>query len=237
MVKKTAKLKAGIKPSIAKNKKSVGERVATSKKLSADLFSAKGVKVGKFSLPSQLFGQKPNKILLAQAVRVYLSNQRQARAKTKSRGEVITSKRKIYRQKGTGGARHGSRNAPIFVGGGIAHGPHGVENYSLSMSKKMGKKALISALSARGEQQQVLVLDMDKVETKTGIVAKVLFKITDNRKLTFVYAKKELYRALRNIADVNSVYVGNLTAYDALIGKSLLMTPLSIEELSTRILK
>lgn len=78
-------------------------------------------------MPVAIFGGRFNDALVAQATRVFLSNQRRAKAKTKQRGEISGSTRKIWRQKGTGRARHGDRYAPIFVGGGVAHGPTGKE--------------------------------------------------------------------------------------------------------------
>src|SRR5207248_616028 len=95
---------------------------------------------GKVSLPKEIFAETVNKKLLAQAVRVYLANKRQGNASTKTRGEVEGSTRKIYRQKGTGNARHGSIRAPIFVKGGIVHGPR-PRDFSLGLSKKMRRKA------------------------------------------------------------------------------------------------
>ena len=89
---------------------------------SLDVYSTSGKKTSTTSVKKKFFEAKINSSLMAQAIRVYLSNQRQAPAKTKSRGEVKVTKKKVWRQKGTGRARHGSRNAPIFVGGGKAHG-------------------------------------------------------------------------------------------------------------------
>ena len=89
------------------------------------LVNTSGKKVKSLKVSGKIFGAKVNPSLVNQAVRVYLSNQRQASARTKSRGEVKVTKAKIWRQKGTGRARHGSRNAPIFVGGAKAHGPTG----------------------------------------------------------------------------------------------------------------
>ena len=114
---------------------------------SLDVYSTSGKKTSTTSVKKKFFEAKINSSLMAQAIRVYLSNQRQAPAKTKSRGEVKVTKKKVWRQKGTGRARHGSRNAPIFVGGGKAHGPSGTQNYKLKMSKKMKKASLFSALS------------------------------------------------------------------------------------------
>jgi large subunit ribosomal protein L4 len=98
-----------------------------------------GASMGNMTLPEAVFGAKPNKALIAQAVRVYLANQRQGNASTKTRGEVIGTTKKIYRQKGTGRARHGAAKAPIFVGGGIAHGPH-PHDFSMDFPKKMKQK-------------------------------------------------------------------------------------------------
>src|SRR5579885_383385 len=122
---------------------------------------------GKVSLPHVIFGEKVNKQLLAQAVRVYLANKRQGTVSTKTRGEVDGSTRKIYRQKGTGRARHGSVRAPIFVHGGVVHGPK-PRDYSLNLPKKMRRKALFSALSAKLQDGQIkVVAGFEKLEPKT----------------------------------------------------------------------
>src|SRR5260221_7335072 len=98
-------------------------------------------------ITSVLFDAASSASTVAQAVRVYLGNQRQGTAKVKTRGEVERTKKKWYKQKGTGGARHGARSAPIFVGGGVSHGPTGTTDWSLKMSKPMRKVALRTALS------------------------------------------------------------------------------------------
>src|SRR5664280_2511271 len=91
--------------------------------LKLSVFNTSGKVLESISLPKEIFGVDINKQIMTQAVRVYLANQRRGTVKTKSRGEVKISTRKIYRQKGTGRARHGAASAPIFVGGGIAFGP------------------------------------------------------------------------------------------------------------------
>src|SRR3989338_11153263 len=101
--------------------------------LTAQVFQPEGGKSGTINLPEQLFAAKVNPQLMAQAVRVFLSNQRKAHAKSKTRGEIIRTTRKWYRQKGTGRARHGAQSAPLFVGGAKAHGPRGHQNYQLDM--------------------------------------------------------------------------------------------------------
>src|SRR3989344_4194294 len=92
------------------------------------VFDHKGTKLTSMTVADGLFAAKINQALMDQAVRVYLSSQRRGLAKSKRRGEVKVTKAKVWRQKGTGRARHGSRNAPVFVGGGKAHGPTGEQN-------------------------------------------------------------------------------------------------------------
>src|SRR3989338_3509182 len=123
------------------------------------------------SLPSVFFAKKPNLTLLSQAVRVYLSNQRTAQAKTQTRAEVNRTTKKIYKQKGTGGARHGSRKAPIYVGGGVAHGPRGMQNYKMSLSSPLKKLALSVALSAKFVKKEISVADVEKIEAKSKSLA------------------------------------------------------------------
>jgi len=120
---KTVVKKAAGKPVVKKSSVAPKPRVVRSTGLRADVYNTQGRVVSKVSLPKEVFGAKVNDNLMAQAVRVYLANQRMGTASTKNRGEITGSTKKIWRQKGTGRARHGSRKAPIFVGGGVAFGP------------------------------------------------------------------------------------------------------------------
>src|SRR5471030_1547190 len=106
-------------------------------------------KTTSMSVNDAVFAAVINPELIAQAVRVYMSNQRQGSSKVKTRAEVARTKKKWFKQKGTGNARHGARTPNIFVGGGVAHGPNGMQNWSLKLSATMKKAALISALSAQ----------------------------------------------------------------------------------------
>ena len=142
---------------------------------SLNVYNTKAKKIGRVQLPKEIFEAKINKILMAQAVRVYLANQRKARAKTKDRSQVRGSGRKIYRQKGTGRARHADRYAPIFVGGGRAHGPQGLSPRHLKMPKKMRRLALFSALTSQLKEKKITVIDdLTKIEPKTKEMAKIL---------------------------------------------------------------
>lgn len=208
-------------------------------KLSAPMFDSKGAKAGSMSLPKEIFGAKINKPLMAQAVRVYLANQRQGNASTLTRGEVTGSTKKIYRQKGTGNARHGGKRAPIFVKGGVAHGPH-PKDYNLSLPKKMRKAALISALSLRAKDGEIKVLSgLSKMEPKTKNMANLFKKITEenkNKKILLVTSASpkdlgNVYKAGRNIENVQILSANLLNTYEVLKYKNLLFMKESIEVL------
>ncbi len=117
-----------------------------------------GENVGEVALPDEIFGIEPNLSVMHQALVRQLANRRLGTHKTKTRGEVNRTKAKWFRQKGTGHARHGSRNAPIFVGGGISHGPQ-PRTYTQKMPRKMHRLALRSALSAKAADARIIVLD------------------------------------------------------------------------------
>jgi large subunit ribosomal protein L4 len=131
VVVKTMKNRSGLH---VKNPRRVESKEANAS-VKVAIVDVSGASKGNMTLPAEIFGVIPNKALLAQAVRVYLANQRQGNASTQTRGEVVGSTRKIYRQKGTGRARHGAIKAPIFVGGGVAHGPH-PHDFGLDFPKK-----------------------------------------------------------------------------------------------------
>lgn len=122
-----------------------------------NVYSQNGTKKTSINMPKDLI-EKENRTLLAQAIRVYESGKHPGLSKVKTRGEVRASKRKIYRQKGTGQARHGAKSAPIFVGGGKAHGPKGVKRV-LSLPRKMRQKALKIALSMKAGEKRLVVID------------------------------------------------------------------------------
>jgi large subunit ribosomal protein L4 len=122
------------------------------------MYNVKGKKVGEVELRSDIFEAPVNVQLMHQAFVRQMANARQGTHSTKSRGEVNRTKAKLYRQKGTGKARHGSKNANLFVGGGIAHGPK-PRKYIKNMPRKMRRAALRSALSAKVAEDQLVVVD------------------------------------------------------------------------------
>ncbi len=196
-------------------------------------FSTAGVKLTSLKAPDKIFKAKINPALMAQAVRVYLSNRRQASAQSKSRNEIKVTHAKVWRQKGTGRARHGSRNAPIFVGGAKAHGPSGRQNYYLKLSKKQRQASLFSALSLKFKEGNILALEgLDKLELKTKKFDQVIDKLKlDKKNLLLLLEKGELplARGMRNLPFMAADLVTNLTTYTALRARTLIFTRESLK--------
>lgn len=207
------------------------------------VYNTSGKKTGRVTLPKEIFSQKPSKRLMAQAARVFLSNQRQGGAKTKTRGERRGSTRKIYRQKGTGQARHGSIRAPIFKKGGRSHGPTGKENFKLKLSKKMRRKALFSALSSKLAEKEILVISgLEKIEPKTREMVRVLKNLklkVGKEKLSLVISEKleNISRASRNIQKIQLLKASQLNTYEVLDNQWLLILKPSIKVIKETFLK
>lgn len=205
-------------------KKTVKPAVKTAG-LNVPVYALSGEKKGTISLPKEIFGIKVNNTLMAQAVRVYLVNQRQGTASTKTRGEVRASTRKIYRQKGTGRARHGAITAPIFVGGGIAFGPR-PRNFELKMSKQMRRKALLSALSQKFSEDRIRIVDVAGSTGKTREIYGMLRKLDlvnkkDEGKVLFVASGDLAKRAAGNIGAVEVYPAASINTYTVLNNKHL----------------
>ena len=205
--------------------------------LSVPVYSLAGKSTSTLSLPKEFFGVKVNEKLLAQAVRVYSTNQKSLPGSTKTRGGVRGSTIKIWKQKGTGRARHGARTAPIFVGGGIAFGPK-PRNIRLDMPKKMKRLALISALSAKLNDKQILaVTGLEKATGKTKEIAKLVNSLDKkNTSILIVTAGKmdNVVRAVRNIPEVDILPVNQANAYEALRHKLLVITKDTVDALSAK---
>jgi len=194
-----------------------------------------GNKKETITVSGKIFAAKVSPRLMNQAIRVYLANQRIVSAQTKSRGEIKVSKRKIYRQKGTGRARHGSRNAPIFVGGGKAHGPTGKQNYKLKIAKKMKRLSLFSALTSRFQDNDIIVVTgLGKIRPKTKNMVKFLKKVKqENKKIILILAEPviNLARASTNLSGLNIVIAQNLNTYQVLNAATLIFTKKAIKSL------
>lgn len=208
----------------------------TAATVNADFLNLEGKVAGKVALPGEMFGEKVNKALIAQAVRVYLANQRQGNASTKTRGEVEGSTRKIYRQKGTGRARHGGVRAPIFVKGGIVFGPK-PRDFGLSMPQKMKQKALFSALSAKLNDKEVTFVDgMAGIKPKTKVFVELLknLGVSEAKRKVLVVTHKEVdatLRAGRNVSGVSFIPGAQLNAYTLLNAKNVIVMKDAVEEM------
>lgn len=147
-----------------------------------DSYNLKGLKTGTVKLPGAL-ATSPNTKLLTQAVYVALSNKRRGLAKAMTRGESGRTTAKVYRQKHTGRARHGSRSAPIFVGGGVAHGPSGEQNFHKTLPKRMSRLALAQAIALQAGQKRLVAIEgLEKIEPKAKAARSLLdsLKVTGN---------------------------------------------------------
>lgn len=209
-------------------------------KLSASVYDTKGKVVGRVTLPVEIFGAEENPKLIAQAVRVFLANQRLGTASTKTRGEVQGSTRKIYRQKGTGRARHGGIRAPIFVHGGIALGPK-PRDYSLSLPQKMKRQALFSALSGKLKDGEIKVVDLEKITPKTKVMAKVIKNLDLNDKILLVTPSgtkefKNVFLSARNLEGIKILTADTLNTYEVLDNKGILLMKDAVEVLKKHFL-
>jgi large subunit ribosomal protein L4 len=184
-----------------------------------------------------VFGAKPNKVLIAQAVRVFLSNQRQGTSKTKTRSEINRTKRKWFKQKGTGNARHGARTPNIFVGGGVVHGPTGRENWSLTLSKQMKRKAMMSALSAQKDHIIVTTVLSD-IEPKTKDAVAFLKKLAPDSKKTLIIVDKvmdNITRSMGNLPQVIITHASRLNILDVVYADAIIMTKEAVKAIEDRL--
>lgn len=226
---KVAKIEAATEVKVVKTAKKEAMN------LSVPLFDLSGNQAGTFSLPEEIFGVVVNKDLLSQAMRVYYNNKHSHNSNTKTRGEVEGSTRKIYKQKGTGKARHGAIRAPIFVGGGIALGPKS-RRVTLELPKKMRRAALLSALSQKVKNNEVLALSngMD-ASGKTKELATLVKKIS-KRQLLLVADKTavNLTRSVKNLKSIRLIDVDRLNAYEVVGAREMMLTKEAIEVLKNR---
>lgn len=192
----------------------------------APLYKSDGVANGDIKLDPDVFGIVPNLDVLHQVVTAQMAAARSGTAATKGRGEVRGGGRKPWRQKGLGRARHGSIRSPIWVGGGIAHGPK-PRTYAQRTPKKMKRLALCSALSARASESAVKVVeDIDWSSPKTKQAVGLLEALEANGKTLVVLNQLDgsAAKSFRNLPNVRMVEPGHLTAYDVLWSDSVVFT-------------
>lgn len=186
-----------------------------------------GAKVGEVNLPCDLFSAEINEVVVQRAVRVDLSNRRVDTAHALTRDIVHGSNRKPFRQKGTGRARAGTTNSPVWRHGGVVFAPNGQQNHTLKMNKKEHYIAFTSALSDKVNNNNLIVLtDEAFSSSKTKDFVKALSAIgADEKKNLLVVAAydENLIRAAANIPSVTVVSADNLSVYDILNSKKLIM--------------
>jgi len=195
------------------------------------VFNMSGEEVSNVELPASIFNAKINRDLMHQALVRQMANARQGTHSTKGRSEVNRTGAKAYRQKGTGRARHGNRRAPIFVGGGVAHG-HKPRKYFKKMPRKMRQAALRSALSAKARSNDLVVLEaLDFDAPKTKRMAAVLERLVNKDSALVLLAERNenVERSMRNMQDVKSLPATYLNIRD-LLGYEKIVMPLSALE-------
>jgi large subunit ribosomal protein L4 len=194
-----------------------------------------GEEVGTIDLPAEIFEAKINIGLMHQYVVMQQANARLGTHKTKRRGEVNRTHAKWYRQKGTGRARHGSRNAPIFVGGGRAHGPI-PHKYTKDMPKKMRHAAIKSALSALLRDGQIVIVDEVKLaEPKTKLIAGMLSALVGDEKVLMLLPERNenVERAMSNLDDAMYLRASYVNVRDLLRFERVIIPLASLDVITT----
>ena len=186
----------------------------------------------------KIFSGKINKKLVDTILYKTNGNYKGRHAKTKQKNEIIGSTSKIYAQKGTGGARHASRKAPIFVGGGVAHGPKGQSAYKKRKLNKGEKRLSISSLISEKNKLKNLVIfsDFKNEIKKTKEMYKIInkFEIKNSLIILDKLSKDKIYKSVRNIPSVKITDVNHFSAFDVVKFKKIVFTESSVKELEKR---
>jgi len=199
-----------------------------------------GKKTENIELSDKIFSVKPNKNLIQSIVEWQLNHFKPRTAKTKQRNEVKGSTAKIYAQKGTGGARHSSRKAPIFVGGGVAHGPKGSVYKVKKINKKIRKLGLLYLLTQKNKVNSLFVVEDFKTEiTKTKLFSKFLEKnkLQNSLIISDENSRSKIIKSARNIPNLKIIKQEGTNVYDLLKYKNVVFTITSIKSLQDRLSK
>ena len=191
-----------------------------------DVLDMNGKKVSTIELSDAVFGMTPNEKVMHAAVVNFLANQRQGTQSTKTRSEVSGGGKKPWRQKGTGRARQGSIRSPQWTHGGIALGPK-PRDYSYRLNKKVKRLAIVSALSAKAQAGDMVVIDkIEATEYKTKTVAAMLKAVDAAKKALIVTpaVDEKLVKSAANLAGVSTTVVGQINTYAVLNGGKLVIS-------------
>ena len=188
----------------------------------------------KVTLNDQIFGIEPSDHAIYLDVKQYMANQRQGTHKSKERGDITGSTRKIKKQKGTGTARAGSIKSPIFRGGGRVFGPR-PRNYGFKLNKKVKQLARKSALTYKASEQSILVLEdfnFESPKTKEMVAMKSNLQLADKKSLFVLPTENNnIYLSSRNLQDVSVVIASELNTYEILNAKTIVLLEGSVEKI------
>jgi len=199
-----------------------------------------GKKTDNIELSDKIFSVTPNMDVIRSIVDWQINRFKKRTAKTKQRNEVRGSTAKIYAQKGTGGARHSSRKAPIFVGGGVAHGPKGSVYRVKKINKKIKKLGLLHLLSQKNKVNSLFVVeDFKKEITKTKLFNQFLEKnkLKNSLIISDKDSKLKIIKSARNIPNIKIIEQQGTNVYDLLKYKNVIFTTTSIKSLQDRLSK
>ena len=197
------------------------------------MLNMSGAEVGTIELADAVFGITPNQYAVHAVVKNYLANQRQGTQSATNRGEVRGGGRKPFRQKGTGRHRQGSSTDPSQVGGGIVFAPK-PRDYRYTIPKKVKRLAMLSALSSKVEEKEIIVLDALTFEApKTKEMIKVLENVKAEKKALIVTAEKDenVVRSAANIPGVRTALVGTMNVYEIINHGSLILTADAVKKI------
>lgn len=186
------------------------------------LYNVEGKRIGEITLPKEVFDVGWNPELVYQIITSMRANQRKGTAHTKDRGEVRGGGRKPWRQKGTGRARHGSIRSPIWIGGGVTHGPRAEKIYAKHIPKKMARKALYSVLSQKARDNEIIIIDefrFPAIKTKEGAALFARFQRADV--MTSSMAKRGVLVAVSNGEETITRVFRNIPYATAVAGRDL----------------
>ena len=204
------------------------------------VINIEGKKVDDIEISDKIFSLKPNKSMIQLLIEWQLNHFKPRTAKTKQRGDIQGSTSKIYAQKGTGGARHSSRKAPIFVGGGVAHGPKGSVYKIKKINKKIRKLGLFHLLSQKNKTNSLIVVEDFKTELKkTKLFNKFLekCKLSNSLIISDKDSKLKIIKSARNIPNLKIIDQEGANVYDILKYKNIVFTTSSIKSFQDRISK
>ena len=195
-------------------------------------------KTNSIEFSDKVVGAKINNKLISSVLYKTNANYKGRKAKTKQKNEIIGSTSKIYAQKGTGNARHASKKAPIFVGGGVAHGPKGELSYKKrKLNKSEKRKSIASLISKKNKLNDLIIIDdVQKEIQKTKEMNNILIKIDAKNSIIIADTKSRnnIIKSVRNIPNVKITDVNHFSAYDLAKFKKIIFTETSIKELEKR---